>query len=276
MQLADKLQMYRKQRGMSQENLADRIGVSRQAVSKWESGQSSPELDKMVALSRLFGVSVDALLKEEEAGTAEQAAPASPDGFVRQPVPETGPGMPYSSWGPSFHYEYKSRRTWFGVPLVHVNLGRGIRVAKGIVAVGTVSVGVISVGVVALGALCFGALALGLISLAGLAAGVLLGAGGIAAGTVAFGGLAVGVIAAGGLAVGLFSVGGCAIASHIAIGGYASGHIAIGDTARGAYALMPGDGNWSTIPADEVRALIEREYPRLWKPLARALTGLFR
>ncbi|WP_084064909.1 helix-turn-helix transcriptional regulator [Paenibacillus stellifer] len=45
MEFAEKLQSYRKQRGMSQENLAEVVGVSRQAVSKWESGQSYPEMD---------------------------------------------------------------------------------------------------------------------------------------------------------------------------------------------------------------------------------------
>ncbi len=63
MNLADGIQRLRKSRGISQEELADRIGVSRQAVSKWESGQTSPDLEKIVLLSDCFEVTTDYLLK---------------------------------------------------------------------------------------------------------------------------------------------------------------------------------------------------------------------
>lgn len=62
---ADKLIQLRKKNGLSQEELADKVGVSRQAVSKWESAQSIPDIDKVIALSGLFGVSIDYLLKDE-------------------------------------------------------------------------------------------------------------------------------------------------------------------------------------------------------------------
>lgn len=63
--LADKIIALRRARGWSQEELAERLGVSRQAVSKWESAQSVPELDKVLQLSELFEVSTDTLLKPE-------------------------------------------------------------------------------------------------------------------------------------------------------------------------------------------------------------------
>jgi len=63
--LADKIIVLRRKCGWSQEELADRMNVSRQAVSKWESAQAVPELDKIVQLSRLFGVTTDFLLKDE-------------------------------------------------------------------------------------------------------------------------------------------------------------------------------------------------------------------
>ena len=63
MNIADRIQYLRKQRGLSQEELADKIGVSRQAVSKWESEQSTPDLDKIIVMSDLFEVTTDYLLK---------------------------------------------------------------------------------------------------------------------------------------------------------------------------------------------------------------------
>ena len=63
--LAEKIIKLRKQQGWSQEDLAMHMGVSRQSVSKWESMASIPDLDKIVKLSELFGVSTDYLLKDE-------------------------------------------------------------------------------------------------------------------------------------------------------------------------------------------------------------------
>ena len=62
---ADKLIALRKKEGWSQEELAQQLNVSRQSVSKWEGAQSVPDLDKIVQLSRIFGVSTDYLLKDE-------------------------------------------------------------------------------------------------------------------------------------------------------------------------------------------------------------------
>lgn len=67
MTIADRIQMLRKAKGISQEELADRIGVSRQAVSKWESEQCSPDLEKVILLSDYFEVTTDYLLKGIEA-----------------------------------------------------------------------------------------------------------------------------------------------------------------------------------------------------------------
>ena len=63
MTLADRIQQLRKQKGISQEELADRVGVSRQAVSKWESEQSVPDMDKIILLSDYFEVTTDYLLR---------------------------------------------------------------------------------------------------------------------------------------------------------------------------------------------------------------------
>ena len=63
MNLSDRIQYLRKARGISQEGLADQLGVSRQAVSKWESEQSMPDLDKIISMSDYFAVTTDYLLK---------------------------------------------------------------------------------------------------------------------------------------------------------------------------------------------------------------------
>lgn len=78
--LSEKIYTFRRKSGLSQEQLAEKIGVSRQAISKWEGGLSTPELDKLRALSALFHVSIDELTSEQEASTsadcAEQKNPA--------------------------------------------------------------------------------------------------------------------------------------------------------------------------------------------------------
>ena len=63
--LADKIIRLRKKNGWSQEELAEKMSVSRQAVSKWESAQTIPDLEKILQLSTLFGVMTDYLLKDE-------------------------------------------------------------------------------------------------------------------------------------------------------------------------------------------------------------------
>ncbi len=74
--LADKIIDLRKKNGWSQEELAEHLNVSRQSVSKWESGMSVPDLNKIIAMSELFGVSTDYLLKDtlEEPMPSETAA----------------------------------------------------------------------------------------------------------------------------------------------------------------------------------------------------------
>ena len=65
MALSEKLYKLRKKSGLSQEQLAEQLKVSRQAISKWESGQSIPESDKLIAISQYFNITLDYLLKED-------------------------------------------------------------------------------------------------------------------------------------------------------------------------------------------------------------------
>lgn len=66
MALSEKLYELRKKSGLSQEQLAEQLGMSRQAISKWESGKSVPESDTLISISRYFNVTLDYLMKENE------------------------------------------------------------------------------------------------------------------------------------------------------------------------------------------------------------------
>ena len=116
MTFGERLMELRKSRGLSQESLGDMIDVTRQTVSKWERGDSTPELEKLIELARVFDVSLDELAgleRKAAEGGSEQADDAA-----------------CTPW--RWHYEYKSRRTLFGLPLVHINIGRGMFRARGI------------------------------------------------------------------------------------------------------------------------------------------------
>lgn len=83
MNLNEQIQKLRTAKGLSQGALADALDVSRQSVSKWETGASVPELDKLVKMSELFGVTLDELVTGK-APTPSESAPAAPD--WRQPA----------------------------------------------------------------------------------------------------------------------------------------------------------------------------------------------
>lgn len=83
--LAERICTLRRKNGLSQEQLAEKLGVSRQAVSKWESGASTPELEKLLALSDCFGITLDELAREQPAGaeTGEGRTQYAPPDTVR-------------------------------------------------------------------------------------------------------------------------------------------------------------------------------------------------
>lgn len=73
--IANKLYELRKKKGLSQEELADKLGVSRQSVSKWERAEASPDTDNLILLSKIYGVSLDQIISEEDIEEAEQPKP---------------------------------------------------------------------------------------------------------------------------------------------------------------------------------------------------------
>lgn len=215
MDFSHRLYELRRKAGLSQEELADLVGVTRQAVQKWEAGTSRPDMDNLAALAAYFNVTLDYLVLGREPSTPSPA--------------QTVVNNYYSPW----HYECKSKRTLFGLPLVHVNFGSGFRVARGIVAIGNVAVGVVSIGGAAVGVFSLGGLAIGLLfALAGIGIGA-LALGGLAVGLIAVGGIAAGWLTWGGISLGVYSVGGVAMATRIAIGGVARAPLAIGEAASG-------------------------------------------
>ena len=74
MNISNKIYHLRKTRGYSQEELANAVGVSRQAVSKWESGQSVPDSDRLILLSNFFNISIDELLKGSPSAEVSQTS----------------------------------------------------------------------------------------------------------------------------------------------------------------------------------------------------------
>lgn len=303
MALARKLQSLRKEKGYSQEELAGRLSISRQAVSKWESGQSVPDIDNLMELARIYGVTVDSILNSGSA--AEDDPPAlsaeTPDGGRYEGDPgsdsirwETERGVYLREPG---HYEYRSKRTWRGLPLVHINLGwnllrqrvnrgyyrvanskaKGVlaigNVACGLLSLGFVSAGLLSVGLVSVGLLSIGLVVAGLAAIGGIAAGA-LAIGGVALGLAAIGGCTAGILSIGGIAAGVYAEGGVAAGTQLAIGNYADGPIAIGVHVTGEYTLV-GE-SMAKISAGEARALILQQDPHLPKWLLEMLLRTFK
>lgn len=73
MAMMTQLKLYRSRRGMTQEDVAEKVGVSRQAVAKWEKGETLPDIDSCVKLADLFEVPVDVLVREFQEGKARES-----------------------------------------------------------------------------------------------------------------------------------------------------------------------------------------------------------
>ena len=253
MKFHEKLQVLRKERGFSQEELAERLDVSRQAVSKWESGQSYPETEKLIQISNLFGITVDHLLKDEPLHQRGEAPRGQYDGSFADYAMFPRRGR---------RYEYKSKKTLFGLPLVHIHLGFGAMRAKGIIAIGNIATGFLSFGLLSLGLLSSGILSLGLLTSGVLSFGLLLSVGAVALGTFAIGAVAIGYTTLGAVSIGMYSVGAVAVASRVAIGDHAYGYIAIGNSvAEGTHVFLNMDGSRNMpyqIDAEGARAAMAR------------------
>ena len=258
MNLAEKLQFLRNKNRLSQEELAERLGISRQAISKWESGQATPDLKKLITIADLYNVTIDSLVKDgDDFDIIQSDENYHKEKEETEKIEDKNSQVIININKSSIEYEYKSKRLLFGLPLVHINIGRGFKKAEGIIAVGNISHGIISAGFISFGLLSFGFLSIGLVSLALFSIGLLLAVGTISLGIISIGAISIGVFSFGALAIGKYAVGAAAMASDIAIGDYASGHIAIGNRVVGENTL-PLDAS-----VEEVKTLIKREYPNI-------------
>lgn len=260
MKFCDKLVGLRKEKGYSQEQLASMLGVSRQAVSKWEAGVSMPDLSKILQLSEMFLVTTDYLLKdgmEERQYTKENGAESFHELSETQTrILEKLEKMEKTGRDSGKEYEYISKKKLFGIPLVHIHFkwtkgyrsNAGLQVpgayadfgtkAKGIIAIGNnatgflsigflakglISVGLISIGAFAAGIMCLGLLSLGILAL-----------GGVTAGVVSIGYAAIGVSA-----IGMYGTGVAVLAGKAATGVSAAAYTAVGSNdADGTYVMI--------------------------------------
>ena len=219
MSFGKKLSKLRKDDHYTQEQLAALLDVSRQSISKWESGLAYPETDKLIKIGKLFDCSMDYLLNEDMTEKQEL--------------------RPIEQKNICNHFklqirERKSKKMIFGMPLYHIGKNARGFFAIGFRAHGVFSIGLMARGIVSFGLLSLGIISIGLFSLGLIAAGVLslglLALGSIAIGFCAIGAISVGILSIGALSVGCFSTGALAIGKYIAVGDHAKAMIAIGKT----------------------------------------------
>lgn len=243
MDIGKNILKLRKKKGLSQEQLAEEMGVTRQTISNWELGESSPDIKQAKELARIFNTSIDSLVNSEYIEQKDN----NRDG-----------------------YEFVSKTKVKGIPLVHVNLGfRKVKKAKGIIAIGNIAKGVISIGGVSIGIISLGGISLGLISFGAIALGLLLSIAGISIGSIAIGGVAIGLLSIGGISIGLYSIGGLAIAKNVALGDYANGYIAIGNHVKGTVKLLQ-----SEVEGSEIRNVILEYFPKTWNMIVDLFSNL--
>lgn len=248
MTTGEKLIKLRKEFGYTQEQLADILHVSRQAISRWESDLAFPETEKLIKLSELYNVTVDYLLKDSD------------EEFILGKKEENI----LKFWEKKF--EYKSKKMIGNLPLVHINIGLKEK-SCGVISIGLRSKGIVSIGLFSIGIVSLGLFSLGLISL-GLFAIGLMAIGTFALGIFAIGAIAFGVYSLGAIAVGNVSVGALAIGNEFAYGDHAFAN---------KLSVAITEGNGYIIGKEKDQALVEKikEEIELINPLFRWFCKMF-
>lgn len=144
---AKRLFEYRKANGYSQEELAEKIGVSRQAISKWERGESSPDTENLIALSRLYNVTIDEMIntenepvKAEKAADAEKQQPEQNDNTNNSETEETTadePAQAHVSFRNGIHIHDGKDKVDIGFNGIHIESknGEAVHIGSGDVQV---------------------------------------------------------------------------------------------------------------------------------------------
>jgi len=227
--IADKLIELRRNHGYSQDQLADRLSISRQAISKWERAESLPDTENLIALSKLYSVSIDELLSTGVA--ACKAGTAIEDENIKK---TRRLGMSGTVVSNDEKYEFISdRKTKKGTPFVHIHYSRnnwgwgphqkakGIIAigdsAKGVIAIGRIATGIVSIGAISMGIVSVGSITMGLVSFGTIALSLLVAFSIIAVAPLAFGIVSIGVLAFGIVSVGYAVYGIVAIGQHVNI-----------------------------------------------------------
>ena len=248
MTLGEKLQTLRREKNLTQEQLAELLGVSRQAVGKWETDGAYPETEKLVRLAKLYGCSLDYLLLDAPRETEKPEPQPVQRGFSLKDM----------------YFERKSTRFQGNLPLWHINIGWG-RKAKGVFALGLAAEGVFAVGLLARGVVAVGLLSLGLLAFGNLSLG-LLSFGAVALGGFAAGAVAVGLLAVGAVSVGLFSAGALSFGVYGAAGDTVRAAVAVGkSSAAGSHFSHVGE---LTPEAEQAaKAALYEVTPRIFRQL---------
>lgn len=246
MTLGDKISRLRKESNYTQEQLAGLLGVSRQAISKWESNITYPETEKLIRISELFGCSLDYLLKDAEETDDKAGGREAENSSVKR------------------IRERKSEKTVFGMPLWHIAadargfIALGLN-AKGVFAVGLKAKGIVSLGLLSIGLLSYGMLSLGVISIGLISLGI-FSAGSFSAGIISLGAFSLGIVSFGAIAAGDFTAGALCFGKYFALGDHARAMIAIGDT-KAAGSVFSKIGELTAQDIDSIKELLDTSVP---------------
>lgn len=245
MTLGEKLTKLRRENNYTQEQLADILDVSRQAISKWESNITYPETDKLIRMSELFDCSLDYLLKDSVEKVANKSNNATV--FFKKIIRER-----------------KSEKKLLGMPLWHIGKNaKGIIAiglnARGLIAIGLRAHGILSLGLLSLGLISFGVFSLGLLSIGTFALGI-LSIGCLSLGVFALGAISVGIISFGAIAIGDFSFGALSIGKYFASGDHAYAMIALGQT-KAAGSVFEKVGELDPKEITKIKELLDTTIP---------------
>lgn len=252
MTTGEKISKLRREKNWTQEQFADILRVTRQAVGKWENDLAIPETEKLVEMSRFFNCSVDYLLKYEVDNESEQKEDDRPN------------LQSFNFLVKRIFRERKSERTFLGLPLFHCGKNaKGVvaigRTAKGIVAIGLKAQGVIPIGLFSIGVIPLGLLSIGILPIALFAIG-LISFGTFSLGVISFGAISIGIMSVGAVSIGEVSVGALAIGKYVAVGDSATAMVAIGKTwANGSVYSFSGELVNANI--EEIKTAINQVLP---------------